>query len=60
MKNIYTLSLAFLSVFTFAQQQETISFETSEGFQLGNNTQPKWLDCNGRKRWFYPKSDNHE
>ena len=48
MKNIYSLSLAFLSVFTFAQQQETISFETSEGFQLGTiHNQNGWTVTEG-------------
>jgi len=48
MKNFYTLSLAFLSAFTFAQQQETISFETSEGFQLGTiHNQNGWAVTEG-------------
>ena len=41
MKKIYTLLAVIASSFTFAQQ--TISFETSEGFQLGTiNTQNGW------------------
>jgi len=41
MKNTYTILLAFATSFTFAQQ--TISFETSEGYQLGSlNTQNDW------------------
>lgn len=48
MKNFYTLSLAFLSPFAFAQQQETISFETSEGFQLGTiHNQNGWTVTEG-------------
>jgi hypothetical protein len=41
MKNIYTLLLTLASTFTFAQQ--SISFESSEGFQLGTlNQQNGW------------------
>lgn len=41
MKNFYTLLLTFVSATTFAQQ--SISFETSEGYQLGTlNQQNNW------------------